>query len=63
MRPSERIDARSRPSLMEWRRGRVQALRAEGLGRAEIAERLGLTYRQVRSAEKPTQAASKKGDA
>lgn len=59
MRRSEpKIDARSRPGLMEWRRQRVAALRSEGLSRAEIAERLQLTYRQVRHAERQKEAAT-----
>lgn len=49
---SERIDARSRPQLMAWRRERVADLKRQGLTRQQIAERLRLTYRQVRSAEK-----------
>lgn len=49
---ADRIDARSRPQLMAWRRERVAELKRQGLTRQQIAERLRLTYRQVRSAEK-----------
>lgn len=37
---------------LAMRRRRVQKLKSEGLSRAVIAERLGITQRQVRTAEK-----------